>query len=29
MKDTEALVVSREETGLEVNAQNKKYMVMS
>jgi hypothetical protein len=27
-KNTEALVVPSEETGLEVNAQNKKYMVM-
>ena len=29
MKNTEALVAPSEETDLEVNAQNKKYMVMS
>ena len=28
-KNTESLVVPSEETGLEVNAQNKRYMVMS
>ena len=29
IKNTEALVVASKETGLEMNAQNTKYMVMS
>jgi len=29
MKNAEALVVARKETGLEVNADKTKYMVMS
>jgi hypothetical protein len=28
-KNTDALVVARKETGLEVNAERSKYMVMS